>query len=91
LIAQKRVEAEKLSQLQEQVIDALGLLREVVIELRVVDPSALEVVHKATRQIFESGNPDEIKEMSLSPSAHSDTHNGSPKSGNGVSDNLFDF
>jgi hypothetical protein len=72
LIAQKRLEAEKLSQLQGQVVEALSLLREVVTELRVVDPSALEVVQRAAFQIFESGNPERITEMTGSPSDDSD-------------------
>ncbi|MDV3002963.1 MAG: hypothetical protein N5P05_004618 (plasmid) [Chroococcopsis gigantea SAG 12.99] len=91
LIVQKRLEAEKLSQLQGQIVEALSLLREVVTELRVVDPSALEVVQRAAFQIFESGNPKQITEMTGSPSDGSDNHTGSTESGNGASSNLFEF
>ncbi|MDV3002684.1 MAG: hypothetical protein N5P05_004339 (plasmid) [Chroococcopsis gigantea SAG 12.99] len=91
LIAQKRIEAEKLSQLQGQVVEALSLLREVVTELRVVDPSALEVVERAAFEIFDFGNPDEIVQMCLLPSDCCDNHSGSTESGNGVSSNLFEF
>jgi hypothetical protein len=91
LIAQKRLEAEKLSQLQGQVVEALSLLREVVTELRVVDPSALEVVQRAAFEIFDFGNPDEIAERSGSPSDDSDNHSGLTESGNGASSHLFEF
>ncbi|MDV3002906.1 MAG: hypothetical protein N5P05_004561 (plasmid) [Chroococcopsis gigantea SAG 12.99] len=91
LIAQKRLEAEKLSQLQGQVVESLSLLREVVTELRVVDPSALEVVQRAAFEIFDFGNPHETKEISVLPSDCCDNHSGSTESGNGVSSNLFEF
>ena len=39
LIAQKREEAQKLSQLQGQVVEALGLLKDIVDELSALDPN----------------------------------------------------
>lgn len=56
LIAQKREEAQKLSQLQGQVVEAIGQLKEVVDELRRVDPDAIATIQTATSQIFENGN-----------------------------------
>jgi hypothetical protein len=56
LIAQKREEAQKLSQLQGQVVEAIAQLKEVVDELRSVDPNAIATIQTATLQIFENGN-----------------------------------
>ena len=56
LIAQKREEAQKLSQLQGQVVEAIAQLKEVVDELRQVDPNEIAIIQTATLQIFENGN-----------------------------------
>jgi hypothetical protein len=55
LIAQKREEAQKLSQLQGQVVEALGLLKDIVDELSTVDPNAIATIKTAALQIFNNG------------------------------------
>lgn len=54
LIATKREEAQKLAQLQGQVVEALGILKNIVDELRTVEPEAITTIQTAARQIFES-------------------------------------
>jgi hypothetical protein len=54
LIAQKREEAQKLAQLQGQVVEALGILKNVVDELQTVDPEAISTIQMAALQIFEN-------------------------------------
>ncbi|WP_013320999.1 hypothetical protein [Gloeothece verrucosa] len=56
LIASKREEAQKLTQLQGQVVEALGLLKGIVDELNTVDPNAIATVKTATLQIFDNGS-----------------------------------
>ncbi|MGH2413926.1 MAG: hypothetical protein ACRDEA_09600, partial [Microcystaceae cyanobacterium] len=56
LIAHKREEAQQLAQLQGQVVEALGLLKDVVDELRLVDPEAIATLQAAVLQIFDNGN-----------------------------------
>ena len=53
LITQKRAEVEKLSQLQGQVVEALGSLKGVVNELRLVDPEAIAILQSVALQIFD--------------------------------------
>jgi predicted TIM-barrel fold metal-dependent hydrolase len=55
LIAQKREEAQKLTQLQGEVVEALGLLKGIVDELRIVDPAAIATIQTAALQIFDNG------------------------------------
>jgi hypothetical protein len=55
LIAQKREEAQKLSQLQGQVVEALGLLKDIVDELSAVDPNAIATIKTAALQILNNG------------------------------------
>ncbi|ACK70821.1 hypothetical protein PCC7424_2400 [Gloeothece citriformis PCC 7424] len=69
LIATKRQEAQKLTQLQGQVVEALGLLKGIVDELNTVDPNAIATVKTATLQIFDNGSQSE-EDLS--------TDNGSP-------------
>jgi hypothetical protein len=53
LITQKRAEVEKLSQLQGQVVEALGSLKGVVDELSLVDPEAISIIQNVALQIFD--------------------------------------
>ena len=53
LITQKRAEVEKLSQLQGQVVEALGSLKGVVDELSLVDPQAITILQSVAFQIFD--------------------------------------
>ena len=53
LITQKRAEVEKLSQLQGQVVEALGSLKGVVDELSLVDPQAIAILQSVALQIFD--------------------------------------
>jgi len=64
LIAQKREEVQKLTQLQGQVVEALGLLNSLVDELRIVDPAAIATIQAAALQIFNNGSE---SQSSLSP------------------------
>lgn len=54
LIAQKREEAQKLAQLQGQVVEALGILKNVVDELQTVDPEAIITIQTAAFEIFKN-------------------------------------
>ncbi len=56
LIVQKREEALKLTQLQGQVVEALGILKNVVDELQKVDPEAIATIKTAALQIFDNGS-----------------------------------
>ena len=53
LITQKRAEVEKLSQLQGQVVEALGSLKGVVNELSLVDPEVIAILQSVALQIFD--------------------------------------
>lgn len=54
LITQKREEAQKLAQLQGQVVEALGILKNVVDKLQTVDPEAITTIQKAAFKIFKN-------------------------------------
>ena len=56
LITQKRAEVEKLSQLQGQVVEALGSLKGVVNELSLVDPEAISIIQNVALQIFDNNH-----------------------------------
>ena len=56
LITQKRAEVEKLSQLQGQVVEALGSLKGVVDELSLVDPEAISIIQNVALQIFDNNH-----------------------------------
>ena len=56
LITQKRAEVEKLSQLQGQVVEALGSLKGVVNELSLVDPQAISIIQNVALQIFDNNH-----------------------------------
>ena len=56
LITQKRAEVEKLSQLQGQVVEALGSLKGVVDELSLVDPQAIAILQSVALQIFDNNH-----------------------------------
>ena len=66
LIAHKKREAEQLVQLQGQVVEALGLLKDVVDSLKTMEPKAVETIFSAVLTIFERGDGDEENE-NLSP------------------------
>ena len=66
LIAHKKREAEQLVQLQGQVVEALGLLKDVVDTLKTMEPKAVETIFSAVLTIFERGDGDEENE-NLSP------------------------
>ena len=56
LITQKREEANKLTQLQGRVVEALGLLKGIVEELSTVEPEAIASIKTAALQIFDNGS-----------------------------------
>jgi uncharacterized protein YjbJ (UPF0337 family) len=53
LIAKKRAELEQLTQLQGQVVEALGTLKDVVDQLKDKDPKAIATIKEAAVRIFE--------------------------------------
>jgi hypothetical protein len=57
LIAKKRSELEQLTQLQGQVVEALGTLKEVVGQLKDRDPKAIAAIKEAAYRLFEDGPP----------------------------------
>jgi hypothetical protein len=67
LIAQKREEAQKLTQLQGRVVEALGSLKSVVDELQRLDPQAIATVKAAALQIFDQGGMPEQPSQSPTP------------------------
>ena len=58
LIAHKKREAEQLVQLQGQVVEALGLLKDAVDTLNTLEPKAVETIFSAVLTIFERGDDD---------------------------------
>ena len=62
LIAHKKREAEQILQLQGQVVEALGLLKDVVDTFKTLEPKAVETIFSAVLTIFESGDGDEGKD-----------------------------
>jgi hypothetical protein len=52
LLVQKRGEMERLTQLQGQVMEALGLLKTVVDELQDKEPNAIAVIREAAQELF---------------------------------------
>jgi hypothetical protein len=76
LIAKKRVELEQLTQIQAQVVEALGVLKEVVTNLKDRDPNAIAVIKEAAHRIFEntpSGAVESNVTESREPAPPSDT------------------
>ena len=76
LIAKKRVELEQLTQIQGQVVEALGVLKEVVTNLKDRDPNAIAVIKEAAHRIFEntpSGAVESNVTESREPAPPSDT------------------
>lgn len=57
LLAKKRSELEQLTQLQGQVVEALGTLKEVVGQLKDRDSKALAAIKEAAARIFEDVPP----------------------------------